>query len=196
MVETILEATQKLLGEIGFEAANTTRVAERAGISIGSLYQYFPDRDAIIAELRRRHHTHASATMVKAFADAEDMPLETAVRRLVWAVVDLHRHDPELHRILSEVVPPWVNFESRHTLQADIEAAQQRWLKAISMQISIADINIAGMIFRELVESTIHAAVLHGPSSRVDDTAEEVSRMIIAYLRLGDPAVTTRLAAE
>ena len=183
MVEAALEATQLLLAEIGYEATNTTRIAERAGMSIGSLYQYFSNRDEIIAELQRRHHEQTSIILEEAFLEAEDMQLEDAVRRLVRATVDLHRHEPELHRVLTEVVPLSVNAQSRLKMSAKIDAAQQKWFQSLARGLPIANIEATALVIRETVEGSIHRAVLHGHNSSVEDVAEEVFRMVIAYLR-------------
>src|SRR5256885_17137254 len=54
-VEAIVEAAAQVFERHGYAAGTTNRIAERAGVSIGSLYQYFPNKDAIVAELARRH---------------------------------------------------------------------------------------------------------------------------------------------
>src|SRR5262249_62418487 len=54
-VEALLEATAHILVRDGYARLTTNRIAERAGVNIASLYQYFPGKEAIVAELRRRH---------------------------------------------------------------------------------------------------------------------------------------------
>lgn len=183
MVEAVLESTQLLLAEVGYEATNTTRIAERAGMSIGSLYQYFSNRDEIIEELQRRHHQHTSVILEEAFAAAEQVPLDDAVRRLVRATVDLHQHEPELHRVLTEVVPISVNAESRAAMSEKIDAAQQKLFQRLASELSIKNIAATALVIRETVEGSIHRAVLHGHPTYIEDVAEEVSQMVIAYLR-------------
>ena len=61
MVDTILDAMARVLVERGYAKTNTNLVAEVAGISVGSLYQYFPNKDALIVALRERHVTHMLA---------------------------------------------------------------------------------------------------------------------------------------
>ena len=183
MVEAALQSTQLLLAEIGYEATNTTRIAERAGMSIGSLYQYFSNRDEIIEELQRRHHHETSAILEEAFAEAETMPLEDAVRRLVRATVDLHQNEPELHRVLTEVVPVSVNAESRATMSEKIDAAQQRLFQRLANELPIRNITATALIIRETVEGSIHRAVLHGHPAYIEIVADEVVRMVISYLR-------------
>ena len=54
-VQAILEATTHILTEEGYEKANTNRIAERAGVSIGSLYQYFPNKESLLTALIEQH---------------------------------------------------------------------------------------------------------------------------------------------
>ncbi|MEM8571684.1 MAG: TetR/AcrR family transcriptional regulator [Pseudomonadota bacterium] len=183
LVEATLEATQLLLAEIGYEATNTTRIADRAGVSIGSLYQYFSNKDEIIAELQRRHHEETSAVLEVAFREAEDLEIEQAVYRLVQATVELHRHDPLLHRVLSEIVPPSVNAVSRAEMSAKINHAMLRWFQSVASRLPLPDFELSGLVIRQAVEGSIHQAVLHGDPAVVDRVADEVTAMVVAYIR-------------
>ncbi|MGM7312118.1 TetR/AcrR family transcriptional regulator, partial [Acinetobacter baumannii] len=64
--EAILEAAARILESLGFAGFNTNAVAELAGVSIGSLYQYFPSKDALIVELIRRERAQLSNHIVEA----------------------------------------------------------------------------------------------------------------------------------
>jgi AcrR family transcriptional regulator len=82
-VDTILEAAARILAKDSLDGFNTNRVAEVAGISIGSLYQYFPNKEALIAALLLRSH-EMQAAQLKALALAmRGQPLPTAVRALI-----------------------------------------------------------------------------------------------------------------
>ena len=90
--------------EHGYAAGTTNRIAERARISIGSLYQYFPNKDAILAELLIQHIDRGTWTA----ADALDLApgtLEATVRVLVRDAIDNHRDDPRLLRVMIEEAP-------------------------------------------------------------------------------------------
>ncbi|HRI10740.1 MAG TPA: TetR/AcrR family transcriptional regulator, partial [Nannocystaceae bacterium] len=104
-VEALLEATAQILAREGPAAASTNAIAARAGVSIGSLYQYFPDRDALIAELSRRHVAAMQAAVTAAISGVEDQPLEVAIRQLMGALVAAHRIDPRLDQALHRLLP-------------------------------------------------------------------------------------------
>ena len=102
MVEWILQGAARILEESGYAALTTNRVAEIAGISVGSLYQYFPTKDAIVAELTRRHVEQALGEFRHTFSRWRSEPptsLDDPVRHLVTLAVALN--DPaHLHGAL------------------------------------------------------------------------------------------------
>src|SRR5215469_4101466 len=91
-VAALLKATAHILVKEGYESASTNRIAEAAGVSIGSLYQYFPSKEAL--QLLRSVVERVRAE-----------PVEVATRELVRVMIDAHRVDPKLHRALVEQVP-------------------------------------------------------------------------------------------
>ena len=95
-VEAILEATARVLVEEGIDRASTNRIAEIAGVSIGSLYQYFPSKDALVMALLERHCERMLGLLLRASVDLADAPLEDAVRTYVRAVIDAHALEPKL----------------------------------------------------------------------------------------------------
>ncbi len=82
-VETILEAATRILAKESLAGLNTNRVAEVAGISVGSLYQYFANKESLIAALLERAHLALAAEMAAVAATVRGQPLAVAVRELV-----------------------------------------------------------------------------------------------------------------
>lgn len=93
-VDAILDAAAHILCKDGYADFNTNRVAVKAGVSIGSLYQYFPNKETLIAELRRRHFDDLRSEMLIAFRHAQGLPLDAGTRLLVEASIKAHRIDP------------------------------------------------------------------------------------------------------
>ncbi len=89
-VEAILEAATQVLTQGGLAAFNTNAVALRAGVSIGSLYQYFPSKDAVMAELIARQHQRQIAAVLALVELPADLPLEQRVQQWVRAVMQHH----------------------------------------------------------------------------------------------------------
>ncbi len=94
--DAILEAAARIIGGGGLAAFNTNAVAERAGVSIGSLYQYFPNKDALMVALIQRGLKSQLATVAKAVdAAPASASLAQVVRQLVRAAMQ-HHHDNSL----------------------------------------------------------------------------------------------------
>src|SRR5262252_10873613 len=93
-VEALLEATADILVRDGYAKLTTNRIAERAGVNIASLYQYFPGKDAIVAELRRRHGSELRADVRKVLAERGDQDFEDTLRALVSIGVSGHARSP------------------------------------------------------------------------------------------------------
>ena len=104
-VDAILDATAQVLVREGYDRASTRRVAEVAGYSIGSLYQYFPSKQALVAALLERHLEGVMGVFRSKLEKLEGASLPEGVRELVEAFIRAHAVNPELHRVLVEQVP-------------------------------------------------------------------------------------------
>ncbi|MDX5331877.1 MAG: TetR/AcrR family transcriptional regulator, partial [Caulobacteraceae bacterium] len=102
----ILTAAARILAEGGWTALNTNLVARRAGVSVGSVYEYFPDKTAILDAILDQHLADGEA-LIAGYASLLDQTdhLEGAVELLVDGFIALHQGDPRLHRVLSSEVP-------------------------------------------------------------------------------------------
>ena len=103
-VEAILEAAVDLFSSKGYARTSTNHLAARAGVSVGSLYQYFPNKDAILTTLLARHLEAVHDTVSAALPVLADpaVPLRTGVRRLLEGLRALHDADPRLARAVEQ----------------------------------------------------------------------------------------------
>lgn len=104
-VDALLAAAAQILARSGPEAATTNAIAARAGVSIGSLYQYFPDKDALIDVLATRHVDQMSAVMFAELADTGARTFAEAAAGLVAAILAAQRVNPRLHHALHQILP-------------------------------------------------------------------------------------------
>jgi len=106
-VDAILQAAIDLFAGEGHARTTTNRIAERAGVSIGSLYQYFPHKDAILAALFERHEAAVAATVGQSVAALADprVPLDRGVRGLIDGLCTVHDSQPKLTRAVSVRTP-------------------------------------------------------------------------------------------
>ena len=160
MVEAIVEAAHQMIAENGFEAATTNMIAERAGISIGSLYQYFPNKDALILEVQKRHHQEVLAVVTSAMQRSSHLPLRDAVRAIVAANLDMHLKDPQLHAAFEEWIPAESKLVDRDRFREDMVAAVRAFL-AQRPEIRQGDhLDQTVFVIMYMVRSIMHAAVL------------------------------------
>ncbi|MEV0031172.1 TetR/AcrR family transcriptional regulator [Nocardia sp. NPDC050793] len=105
-VDTLLEAAAQMFGREGL-ATTTNRIAERAGVSIGSLYQYFPNKHALLHSLAERHVAEGMVRLEAVFAEVRETEpgFDQTMRAILDVVVDLHRDRPTLHALLHRVAP-------------------------------------------------------------------------------------------
>ena len=96
-VDAVIHAAARILSDHGWAGFTTNRVAETAGVSIGSLYQYFPDKQAIYMALHERHVDEVRAAITQALAENASGSLEDFTRALVERLVNVHAADPQLH---------------------------------------------------------------------------------------------------
>ncbi|WP_343303943.1 TetR/AcrR family transcriptional regulator [Mesorhizobium retamae] len=182
-VETIVQAGARILSDEGWVGFTTNRVAELAGVSIGSLYQYFPDKLSLVDAIRHRHLDDSIAVMRRIRADGVS-PAEFAAQ-LVQAVVAAHSVYPGLHRVLLDEAPssegyrnPSSAFEIEYlSYYAEAVATYRK------RQPNPAD-HVAARVISDAIDGVIHNAARRGA---VADPAmqRELVRLITLYL--GEP---------
>ncbi len=185
MVDTILDAMAQVLVERGYEKANTNLVAEAAGISVGSLYQYFPNKDALIFALRERHVAHMLSIFEAAVQNTDaDSTLQNDFEYVIDTLVAAHLLEPELNRILEEEFPA-VNLPVANHIRLQFFNTIKGLLLKHRNSISAPDIEMATFVVQRIFRAMIYAVVLEGPAG-LDAKAvrSEIVPAIIGYLMM------------
>ncbi len=191
-VEAIVDAAARILVKGGYEAFTTNRVAERAGVSVGSLYQYFPNKEALLSELMRRHVAEIERGVEEMAEMAKTAPLADIVRVGIEQNVTSHLIDPDLHRVLSEEVPRLGVLDWKAAFIERMEERVRSALEARRSEIAVRDIGLAVYIVTRSVEAVIHNAVCERPKELASGAlAEEVTRMLVGFLT-GKPMAAPR----
>jgi AcrR family transcriptional regulator len=186
MVETLLDATARVLTRAGYDRASTNRIAETAGVSVGSLYQYFPNKEALVAALVARHNREILQLIRDALKRVASRDLGTAMRELVAAAVDAHLVDPVLHRIFAEQVPRMGQLAKIEALQRETFLLVRAYLEERRREIAVRDLDAATMICVTTVEALTHEFVIHKPQALPADRErfiDEVTRLVAGYLQ-------------
>ena len=185
-VDALVEATARILVKDGFEKTSTNRIAEVAGVSVGSLYQYFPSKEALVAAVIDRHNEEIMAIVRTTLCEAADMPLEKAVRRLVTVAIDAHRINPKLHRVLAEQIPRAGKLDVE-AYSREIHTLVRAYLECRRKEMRKVDLDVATFLCVSTIEAVAHNAVLDQAEMLSDKLVrtlvDETTRMVVGYLR-------------
>lgn len=171
-VDAVLDAVTLVLERHGPDAVTTNRITEAAGVSIGSLYQYFPDKQAIYSALHERHVAEVRQVIEHALAEHASGPLEDFACALVTGLADVHAADPELHEMVTALVPEG---------PAGFRAALRETFERV---IAPTDDEAKRMLFvlPNLVESLVHGLAQRPPFISLESAKDEAVRTVLAYV--------------
>lgn len=194
-VEALIEATARILVRESFDGASTNRIAEEAGVSIGSLYQYFPSKEALVAAVIDRHHEELMQVARGVLAAVIALPVEQAMRRLVSVAIEAHRVDPRLHRVLAEQIPRTGRLKNLELFNRQNYEMFSGYLARHRDEIGPVDLELAAFVCVTTIEALTHRAVLHHPELLSEKGSavlvEEATRLLVRYL---EPAPTAAAA--
>ncbi|MDQ0085282.1 AcrR family transcriptional regulator [Variovorax boronicumulans] len=179
-VDVIVEAATRVLARRGWARFTTNEIAAVAGVSVGSLYQYFPNKLAIAEAIRQRHLDEVLVALSGAGDDSEAVALDQRVARFADGVIAAHSVDEALHRVLLDEVP----LVARSSY-AEFEAEYQRRYRALiaaSASGAAGDDETAARVLSSAVEGVVHAAAHRGDLG-LPALRSELVRLILAYLR-------------
>lgn len=183
MVEAILAASARVFVKWGYAHATTNRIAEAAGVSVGSLYQYFPSKDAIAVELLRRYREQLLALVGQALGSADAASFPAAVHALIAALLRAEGINPALHRVLIEQVlrtnarAELIGFEEK--LEGIVEAA----LRRAEGTVTVDDPHLSAFVVVRVVLTMVHAAVVDRPAFNRPALADDLTRLVLGYLK-------------
>lgn len=188
-VGAILHAAARVFGDLGYANTSTNHIAEKAGVSIGSLYQYFPSKDAILVALAEQHVENAFAAVLEEVREKRDAPPRELLRVLVDALLRAHMKEPRLHRVI---------FEEAHLLDSQfrrrLEELDDRALHLAREiiaercnELAVDNPEMASFVVVHVLEGITHTTVIRHPEvmSR-PEFREELCRLLESYL-LGAP---------
>jgi AcrR family transcriptional regulator len=186
-VDVLIEATARVLVNEGYDRASTNKIAAVAGVSIGSLYQYFPSKEALVAAVIDRHMQEMLQVFREAMVKVAMRPVEVAARELVSVMIDAHRVNPKLHRVLREQVPRTGRLENIEAMEREAYTLVRAYLEAHRDELDVTDPGLAAFVCVTAVEALTHAAVVRRPESLTDEKVgwlvDDVTRLVVRYLR-------------
>ena len=162
-VQAILQATAQVLVRLGYEKTTTGAVAECAGVSIGTLYQYFPNKEMLVAGVIDDHYREVLATVEAVLLDHVKSPLDVSLRALIRASLDAHRLRPELHKVLMEQVPGVGESAQVLELREKLTSLLQQHLARQLGRMSSSRLRMLAFVIETTIEALTHRAVIDTP---------------------------------
>lgn len=184
MVERILNAAEQVLINYGYEGASTNRIAEAAGISPGSLYQYFPNKDAIAGAVIDRYSDNLSGRLAAAVAERLNEPAPDYVRSTIAALLDALDVHPEFLRAVMEHTPRLGTASKLVAFEQRIGELTLAYLTLNRQQLrpDVAFGTASWMLVRMVEHLTIRY-ILDQPSISRDEFLDEITILALNYLR-------------
>lgn len=185
-VEFVLAAAAQVFEEHGYAGGTTNRIADRAGVSIGTLYQYFPSKEAIAVALLERHIAETTRQIREWVGHmvAERHGLHDALCDYVDGMLAAHAGKPRLQHILLEETPLPARVHEA-LLESERQAARtMAGLLRVYPEVRHADPDHAGFLVVQAVETLTHRFAAHPDEQVMDRTAftRELVAMLEAYL--------------
>lgn len=172
LVTAILEAATQVLAREGAQRFTTARVAERAGVSVGSLYQYFPNKAAILFRLQSDEWRETTELLRGILEDAEKPPLER-LRALVHAFIRSECAEAEMRVALNDAAPLYRDAPEARAARASGDDAFRLFMRealpeaseetrALTADLVRTTLNAAGKRFSESARTPIEIEAFAG----------------------------------
>ena len=193
LVAAILDAAVRVLAKEGARGFTTARVAERAGVSVGSLYQYFPNKAAILFRLQSDEWRQTSALLRGILEDRATEPL-ARLRTLVHAFVRSECEEATIRGALDDAAPLYRAAPEARAAQATVVGAFQAFMREVLPEAAAATHALAAdLVATALGKVGKHISERCRAPDEIDAYAGALADMLCAYLmRLQGDSTKTR----
>ena len=182
-VSAILDATVRVLEQEGNDAATTSRIAEVAGVSVGTLYQYFANRDAILDALQDREFDRASEMMGRILGRGAYATDREVARAVIEGLLELHGAAPTLHRLLVVEGLRVTPTERVQAFDNRIIALVRSFLNLANVRIRRKNLDAAAFVVYQAVRASMLACLLERPPGLDSETlVDEITDLVLRYL--------------
>jgi AcrR family transcriptional regulator len=189
-VAAILQATAQVLMTNGYDGTTTNLVAEKAGVSIGSLYEYFPNKESLVAALASVHIAELMARVDAVLSMPIDETPRAVVAALIRAGLDAHRIDPALHKVLVEQVPRIGTLAASLDISSVLQRKIEGDLRRRAPRLPAARVRIIALVLETCIEALTHRAVVDAPDwLETGEIEREALRLLEPYI---DQALISR----
>jgi AcrR family transcriptional regulator len=185
LVDALMQATARILVQEGWDALTTNRVAKEAGVSVGSLYQYFPNKDALVSGLVEGWADSMTEQLAALGPELAELPVEACVRRVVEVTLEVTRVDATLHRSVLLQLPRIGALEFFERLSRRVADVLAEWIALRRSELDVDDPSLtAYVIVTSLDALTDHALLMRPELLESRRFARELERLVAGCLGL------------
>jgi len=183
LVEALIRTTARILVQDGWHGLSTNRVAREAGVSVGSLYQYFPNKDALVHALVVRLAEEMGDRLVELGGTLADAPLEEGIDAIVRAALDAARADAPLFRAVLVELPRIGALEVFDRLNRRTADALAEWISLRRHELDVADASMTAHVLVTALDAlTDHALVFRPELLESARFERELRKLVAGYL--------------
>lgn len=186
--QRILTAAAHVFAEHGYAAGTTNRIAERARISIGSLYQYYPNKDAILVDVVTRHLDAGKEAMDRRRLEELPESIEEIIRVFVRITIENHLDDAQLLRVMLEQAPRSDELRERIAAHERSRVVWTRELFDRHPEVRVTDTHTAARLAVATVELVVHQLIADPDPVVIPRFENELVAMLTRYLTAASPA--------
>ena len=184
-VENIVSATAHILEKDGFEKISTNRIADKAGVSIGSLYQYFPTKEAIFSFMMERYVNSQTEMVDRLIQERKsDQDLKETVRIIISAIMESKIKQARFQKMFAHKVLSFGGYESLNRQDDHLIAVFQKYLEPFGNEVRKENLDIALYFVIQSVKA-LPIAILFQNKIKISDprVTDELVELVYRYLR-------------
>ncbi len=183
-VDSILDTAATLFVDVGYENATTNAIAEKAGISIGTLYRYFPDKDAVLKALADRYYQQSNMLFQTLFVeDAKYLPLEILINRLIDPYLEMYRKYPVYAHILLGADVSLDIAAVSCGMEAEMIGGIANFYRVLASHLDERRAYLLAVVSKAAVKMLLSLVLPSSDEQYQADVIAEVKQMLLRYLR-------------
>lgn len=183
MVIRIVDAGARVIATSGYDAASTNRIAAEAGVSPGSLYQYFADKTSIALAVVERFLDQMNQRMAEEASAVWSLPFDIGLRRVLNAMFDALEETRPMVPVLFEVLPQLRRHDKAIALERRFGDLARSFFLLHRDQLRQPDLDTAVWLVANTMQTAGIRFVLEQPPIGRDRLVEGLAQMITSYVQ-------------
>jgi len=180
-VKSIVEATTHIIEESGISDLSTNQIAKKAGVSIGSLYQYFPSKESILIHLVEKELTSHVDNIQTHISQMDDTNLEEFIDEILITILNMFEKKKKIRYLLYKYLPRGLT-PLIHDIENQLQKTIYEKLKTYPELNTREDLNTVSYILVHSVIGVVHGKLAKGRTFDSEKVNEELKKMIKGYL--------------